>query len=123
MSFSLDSLVVLAAELPGQGGGGPPAAAGDGPNPLISLAPFILILVAFLWFTSRSQKKRQAQREEFLESLRVKDDVMTVGGIYGRIVEVKDKEFVLRIDPSKDIQITIAKTGVHRRAGDEDDQQ
>lgn len=87
------------------------------------LAPFILILIAFFWFTSRSQKKREQRRQGMLESIKVKDDVMTIGGIQGRVVQVKDDAFVLRIDPEKDIKITIAKSGVSRKLGEEEEGQ
>lgn len=124
MTDLLSSVLVLA----GEAGGAAPAGAGRAPSPspmagIWGLAPFILILIAFFWFTSRSQKKREQRRQGMLESIKVKDDVMTIGGIQGRVVQVKDDAFVLRIDPEKDIKITIAKSGVSRKLGEEEEGQ
>ena len=120
MIASIESLTVLAAEV-----SGPPAAAGatakpTGPGMLFQFAPLILLMVVFFWFMSRSQKKRERQRQEMLEGIRPKDDVMTVGGIHGRVLQVKDDEIVLRVDPDKDVRITIAKTGISRKLGEEE---
>ncbi len=113
-------MLVLAADAAGGGtDGGAGAQPGGAMAGLWSILPFVLIVVAFLWFTSRSQKKREQQRQEMLDSIRPKDDVTTIGGIQGRVVSVKDDAFVLRIDPEKDIKITIAKTGVSRKLGQE----
>ena len=86
---------------------------------MFGLLPIILIMVAFFWFTARSQKKRDRQRQQMLDSIKAKDDVVTVGGIRGRVVQVKDDEVVLRVDPDKDVKITFAKSGIHRKLGDE----
>lgn len=118
ISFS-PIVFLLAAET-----GGPPSAAGSTPpvsgiQGLWGFLPFIAIFVAFLWFTSRSQKKRERKRQEMLDDIRVKDDVITIGGIRGRVVQVRDDELVLRVDPEKDVKITIARSGVNRKVGDE----
>jgi preprotein translocase subunit YajC len=120
MTHLIGRALVLAAEAggPAPAGGGEPAPPSSPMAGLWGLAPFVLILIAFFWFTSRSQKKRERQRREMLDGIKVKDDVMTIGGIHGRVVQVKDDAFVLRIDPEKDIKITISKSGVSRRAGD-----
>jgi len=112
------SLVVLAAEAGGQA---PPAAPGPQPGAgagIWTFLPFLLIVVAFFWFTSRAQKKREQKRQEMLGSIKVKDDVVTIGGIYGRVVQVRDDEFVLRVDEEKDVKITVARNGVSRRVGE-----
>ncbi len=114
------SLVVIAAEGAGQ------AAQNGGQQPdlvqtLMSMAPIILIIVVFFWLMSRSQKKREQERQQMLESVKAKDDVMTVGGIRGRVVRVDDDGIVLRIDPEKDVKVTMAKTGIARIIGDEEE--
>jgi len=111
---------VLAAEV----GGSAPAPAGGTAQPqnpmsgIWTLLPFVLILIAFFWFTSRSQKKRDQKRQEMLNSIKLKDDVMTIGGIYGRVIQIRDDEFVLRVDDDKDVKITVSKTAVSRRLGE-----
>jgi len=117
MTTLFGALTVLAAEVSGQ-----PAAAPSGRppiNPLFQLMPFVVILLLFFWFTSRSQKKREVKRNEFLDSLRPKDDVMTIGGIHGRVMQIKGDDVLLRIDADRDVRITIAKNGISRRVGEE----
>ena len=63
MTVALSQFLVLAAEVGDQpaklaGKSGAPG------NPLFQLLPFVLILVAFFWFMSRSQKKRDQKRSE-----------------------------------------------------------
>jgi len=96
--------------------------AGERTNPLQALlgfAPVILILIAFFWFTHRSQKRRDQERQQMLDSVRPKDRVVTMGGVHGRVVSVKDDTFVLRVDDEKDVKITINRTGISRKADDQ----
>ena len=99
-------------------GGGPTAPAPSAGNALM-LPVLILLMVGFFWFTSRSQKKRDQKRRAMLDGIKPKDDVITVGGIRGRVVQVTDEEFVLRVDSEKDVKISIVKTGISRKVGEE----
>jgi len=119
MTLLPDFVCVLAAEAGGAQAAPAREATQSPANPLISLVPFVLIIVVFFWLMSRSQKKREREYQQMLDSIKPKDDVVTRGGIHGRVVQVKDDEFVLRIDPEKDIKITIAKSGVARKLGEE----
>jgi len=126
MTRLLDTMLLLAYEA-GEEAGDAAAAAQDASqgapppgNPLFGLIPFILIIVVFFWLMSRSQKKRERQRQEMLDSIKPKDDVMTIGGIRGRVVQIKGDEVVVRIDPDKDIKITMARSGISRKLGDEE---
>jgi preprotein translocase subunit YajC len=86
---------------------------------LVQMGPILLIFAGFIYFSFRSQKRRDRERREMLDNIRPKDDVMTIGGIRGRVVRIMDDEVVLRIDPEKDVKITIARTGINRKIGDE----
>jgi preprotein translocase subunit YajC len=71
---------------------------------------------------SRSQRKRDRERQEMLDSIKPKDDVVTIGGIEGRVVRVDENSVVLRIDPEKDVKITLARTGISRVVNKDDKQ-
>jgi preprotein translocase subunit YajC len=109
---------VAAPILAAEAGGAAPSAPG-GLQLLIQLGPILLIFAGFIYFSMRSQKRRDRERREMLEGVRPKDDVVTIGGIKGRVVRVMDDEVVLRIDPEKDVKITMALTGISRKVGDE----
>ena len=74
---------------------------------------FLILIVAFafLWFVLvRPQKRRQTQVSQMLESLKVGDEVLTAGGIYGRIVRIVDDEIALEI--ADGVEVKIARRAV-----------
>jgi len=109
----LNYLVVAAAE--GGGNGGGQGLWGS----LLSLAPIVLIVIVFFWLMNRSQRKKEEKREKMLSSLERGDRVVTIGGIHGKIVEIQDDCFVLRINDEKDIKITISRSGISGRQDEE----
>lgn len=66
---------------------------------LINLAPFALILVVFYFLLVRPQQERARQVEEMLAGLRVNDEIVTNGGLHGRIVRVQDKVLTVELGP------------------------
>jgi preprotein translocase subunit YajC len=105
-----------------QNGGGSPQQAPGLIDMLKSFAPFLIIIVVFMWLMSRSQKKKEQKREEMLSNIKAKDRVVTVGGIRGKVVSVQDDTFVLRVDDEKDVKITISRNGISGKVGDEEEQ-
>jgi preprotein translocase subunit YajC len=83
---------------------------GQDANPLMSFLPLLLIVVVFYFFMIRPQMKRQKEIRNFRESLAKGDKVVTTGGIYGRIIEVKETYIVLEI--ARDVQIKVDKNGI-----------
>jgi preprotein translocase subunit YajC len=89
---------------------------GQDANPLMSFLPLLLIVVVFYFFMIRPQMKRQKEVRKFRESLAKNDKVVTTGGIYGKIVEVKETTVVLEI--AKDVQIKVDKNGIVKDLSD-----
>lgn len=78
---------------------------------------FIVAMVAiFYFFMIRPQTKRQKEIKQFRESLKVGDGVITAGGIYGKIKEMKDDSFVISI--ADGVNIRISKESVYQNAVD-----
>jgi len=69
------------------------------------MLPLVLIIVVFYFFMIRPQMKKQKEQKKFREALKPGDDVITVGGIYGKIVDVKDNIVHLKIDENVKIKI------------------
>ncbi|RFF27539.1 MULTISPECIES: preprotein translocase subunit YajC [unclassified Wenzhouxiangella] len=65
-------------------------AAGQAPSMLGSLLPLILIVVIFWFLLIRPQMKRNKQHRELVAGLSVGDEVVTAGGMLGKITEVGD---------------------------------
>ena len=90
--------------------------AGQEANPLMSMLPLLLIVVVFYFFMIRPQMKRQKEVRKFRESLAKGDKVVTTGGIYGKIVEVKETTIILEI--AKEVNITVDKNGIIKDMSD-----
>jgi len=79
---------------------------GSSPNPLTSmLIPMLVIILIFYFFMIRPQVKRQKELRTFRESLAKGDKVVTTGGIYGKIVEIKDNFVIMEIDSNVNIRV------------------
>lgn len=67
--------------------------------------PFALLIVAFYLFFIRPQTKKSAEHRNMLSKLKRNDEVVTTGGIVGRINEIGDKLIILEIAPNVRIRI------------------
>ena len=65
----------------------------------------ILIIVVMWFFMIRPQRKQQKELQKFREGLQKGDKVVTLGGIYGTVAEVKDKTLVLEVDSNVKIKV------------------
>jgi preprotein translocase subunit YajC len=79
-------------------------------GPLLQLAPFALILVVFYFLLVRPQQKKARETQEMLDGLRVSDEVVTTGGLHGRIVRLADRVVTLEVAPK--VQVRIDRTAV-----------
>lgn len=66
--------------------------------------PMLLILMIFYVLVFRPQKKEQKEKQKMREQLKKNDEVITIGGIHGTVVLVKDKTVVLRVDDNTKIE-------------------
>ena len=81
------------------------------PAGLLSFLPFAIILVIFYVLILMPMQRRQKKVQEFQESLKVGDRVVTTGGIYGQITRVNDKSVQLQIADKVRIEIARAAVG------------
>lgn len=65
---------------------------------LISLAPIALIFVVFYFMLIRPQKKKEKQTQAMINAIKIGDEILTIGGIHGKVVKIKDDK--LTIDSS-----------------------
>ncbi|WP_273266255.1 preprotein translocase subunit YajC [Flexistipes sinusarabici] len=82
-----------------------------GGNPIWAFLPLILIFVIFYFLLIRPQQKRQKKHQEMIASLQAGDEIVTSGGIYGKIDKVlDDKTFLVEI--ANGVKITLSRTAV-----------
>lgn len=77
-----------------------------GPGPLMTIFPFIVILVIMYFMVFRPQQKKQKEHQEMLNKLKRNDEVMTSGGIYGKVTEIKDQVVTLEVAPNVRIRVS-----------------
>jgi preprotein translocase subunit YajC len=72
---------------------------------------FLVALVALLWFVLiRPQRQRQATHRALLQEVAVDDEVVTAGGVFGRVRSVADDHVMLEIAPGT--QVRLAKEAI-----------
>lgn len=81
-----------------------------------SLIFLVLIIVVFYFFMIRPQVKKQKEMTNYRNSLKKGDKVLTNGGIYGKINDVKDTTVTLEI--ADNVIIKVDKSAVVRDASD-----
>jgi preprotein translocase subunit YajC len=64
----------------------------------------IAILVVYLLFV-RPQRRRQMQQQRVVDELRVGDEVLTAGGIYGTISQIDDDQVTVEIAPQTEVRV------------------
>ena len=82
-------------------------AAGTGTSSLIM---FGMIFAVMYFFMIRPQIKKQKKEREYRSALKQGDSVITIGGIYGKVTEVKEDSFVIEVHGGTNLKV--AKTAV-----------
>ena len=77
-------------------------AAGSGATPLIMMAVFVVI---FYFLLIRPQQKKQKEHQAMLSKITAGDEVVTAGGILGKVVEVGDNFLTLEIAENVRIKV------------------
>ena len=78
---------------------------GLGPGPMMTIFPFILIFIIMYFMVIRPQQKKTKAHEELLAKLKKNDEVMTSGGIYGKVVDLKDTVVTIEVAPNVRIRV------------------
>ena len=81
----------------------PAAQQGGGWTMWVMLA---LIFVVMWFFMIRPQKKQQKELQNFRDGLKKGDKVVTIGGIYGTVCEVKESTVLMEVDNSVKIRVS-----------------
>ena len=90
------SIVLMA---PTEGGGG-----------IMDFLPLILIVGVFYFFMIRPQLKKQKEQKKFREALAKGDKVVTIGGLHGKVAEVKENTVL--VDVANNVQLKLEKSAI-----------
>jgi preprotein translocase subunit YajC len=86
------------------------AAAPHGQSPWSLLIFFVVILAFFYFLAIRPQVKRQKEHKKLVDALSVGDEVITQGGVLGRVLRLTDQLTVL--DIGKGVELTVQRNAV-----------
>ena len=100
----MNQLFLLMAQPQGGQGGG-----------IMSFLPLIAIVVVFYFFMIRPQMKKAKEQKKYIEALKKGDKILTIGGIYGKIAEVKD-DGTLIMEVEDGTKMKISKNAVSNDA-------
>ena len=87
------------------------AAGGAG---MMNIIMIVALIAIFYFFMIRHQQKKQNEIKKFREGIKSGDQIVTAGGIYGKVRSVNADTFVVEI--AKDVRITIDKNSVYPSA-------
>lgn len=91
----------------GTTGGGEGGAAGGGSGMLIML---VAIFAIFYFLMIRPESKRRKERQQMIDSLARHDKIVTIGGLYGEVLDVHEDRVVLKV--AENVKVEVAKTAV-----------
>lgn len=80
---------------------------------LIQMLPLLLLFVVFYFFMIRPQKKREKEVEKMRSSIEVGDEIVTSGGIIGRVVSIREDTIVIETGSDRS-KIRIARWAIQQ---------
>lgn len=81
---------------------------------MMNIIMIVALIAIFYFFMIRPQQKKQNEIKKFREGIKSGDQIVTAGGIYGKVRSVNADTFVVEI--AKDVRITIDKNSVYPSA-------
>ena len=99
------------------------AGPGGSPSPLVNFAPLVLIFVVFYFLLIRPQQQKAKDHRMMLANLKRNDEVITAGGIYGKIISLTDKVVTLEIAPNVRVRVDRPQITSLARSQQEEDKE
>ena len=93
------------------------AAAAEQPSMLPTILMFVALGAVMYFFMIRPQQKRQKEVQQKREALTTGDRIVTSGGLFGVIRDIKEKEFVVEI--ADGVRVRVDKGSVYPAADDQ----
>jgi len=84
-----------------------------GSNPLLLIVWLALIVGVFYFLVMRPQKKRDQERKGMLAKLQKGDRVLTIGGIFGEVVVVKEDYVLVQVDKERGVVLKMSRTAIN----------
>jgi len=112
-AFLLSCLTLAEAAPGGAAPGSGSQAQPDGFMALVQMLGLLLPLGLVFWLLVwRPESKRRKEREQLLNAVKVKDRVITVGGIHGTVLDIQKDEVTLLVDARKDVRLRFRRSAI-----------
>ncbi|MFO1050363.1 MAG: preprotein translocase subunit YajC [Geminicoccaceae bacterium] len=85
------------------------AAPGGGGDIMMSLMPLVLVFAIFYFLLIRPQQTKMKQHREMLENLKKGDQVVTGGGIVGKVIRIEQSDSSLVVEIAPNVQVKIVR--------------
>lgn len=92
----------------------------NGTSILVMVGWIGIMLVAMYFLMIRPQRKKQKEEKQMRENLQVGDEVVTIGGIYGRVISLKEDSMVIE-SKSDHSKLTVARWALQQNLTIHDD--
>ena len=73
-------------------------------NSFAGLVPMLMVVLIFYFLVFKPQRDKQKELKRTIENLKKNDQVVTIGGLHGVVVLVKEKTVVLRVDDNTKLE-------------------
>ena len=83
------------------------------------MMPIFLLIILLYVFMFRTKKGEQNKRQQMINSMKKGDEVQTIGGEFGRVMEIRDDRILVKVDESSNTKIWYARSAIHRVVGEE----
>mgnify|MGYP001090155282 CR=1 FL=1 len=78
---------------------------------MINVVPYVIIIGVFYFLLIRPQKKKEKQIQEMRNSIKEGDEISTIGGIYGKVLNTKDDIVTIEVGADK-VKLKIARWAI-----------
>jgi preprotein translocase subunit YajC len=105
----------LLAQAPSGGGAAP-----SGTFALGQFAPILIIIAVFYFLLIRPQQKRQRELQDWMKSMKKGDEIVTTGGIWGKVAGISDNSPYVTLELQEKVRIRVLRSHIAGKAPSND---
>jgi preprotein translocase subunit YajC len=83
---------------------------------IMNIVMLLGIMVVFYFFMIRPQQTKAKEQQAFINAIKEGDKVVTIGGVHGKVISVREKTVVVEIDSAKGVRVVFEKTSISKDA-------
>lgn len=89
-------------------------------NPIVAFLPLLLMGVVFYFLLIRPQSQRRRAQTQMQSDVEVGDEIVTTGGIYGKVTDIDDDYGIVTIEVAPGTEIRMARAAIAQRLVDDE---